>query len=359
MLPSVLNGEELEYLTVVGLPIPIADLKQIETMLCVEAPFCTSFPEEDVYSIKLYLEQSALHDTTVCMMIDRNVFARVVDLASGARAKQEHRIPAAIMAFAQCARVEIEPNLALYEGVATQAVNRASHDLAMFRAADNHNPSEFADIALGRSTKLHGSLTPKPHDVNLEVLTGRLRQYSFVYPLVLKIAVIELEGGPMTQRMHRFLDWAYENWYFSAAATTLAAMCFSKAPPKDVLKNLRSSDRSLALHGLRNCAWDLTYITWWLQRVKQQDHDKKLYVLCSCDRALRSVAHHILGRRGRREESHRVLQDLLGGSVYEHYTLLVKRSGSTARVIKRAQANVADHKTLITEALERQFVAMV
>src|ERR1700680_867550 len=164
------------------------------------------------------------------------------------------------MAFAQCADMTIEPTLAVHEGVATQVENHANQDLAMFFAADNLHPSEFADITLGRSPKLRSKLHPAEGKTNLIASTQAIRQYSVVYPLVLKIGLIQLEGGSIADRMRRFLDWTHDNWYFSAASTVFAAMCFSAATPRGALKILRDNDRRLALKGLRNAAWDLAYV---------------------------------------------------------------------------------------------------
>jgi hypothetical protein len=189
--------------------------------------------------------------------------------------------------------------------------------------------------------------------LDIAVLNRRLRLYSFVYPLILKIGLIELEGGPMTQRLVRFLDWAYENWFFSAPVIAFAAICFSPTTPRGILKHLRSSDRCLALKGLRNSAWDLTYVTEWLERLKSQDRCKCLYVLCSCDKTLRTVARCLLSHTETSEESIEPhLRDLLGGSVYEHYTRLIACSENQARATKSPETNLEEHKTGLVAGLE-------
>jgi hypothetical protein len=341
------------YIEIVRLPISVSDIRDIEQMLRAEAPLCTSFSHKDVYSIALYHEQFSIHGTGVKMLVDRNVFARVVALAKGATAKQDHRMAAAIMAFAQCAGIDIEPNLALYEGVASQDESPATGDLALFRAADNLHPLEFANIALGRVSTLLGPLVCEPLAEALPDLSLRLRQYSFVYPLVLKLGCIELQGGPVAQRMRRFLDWTYENWYFSAPVIAFAATLFSGSPPRRSLKNLRHPDRALALKGLRNCAWDLTYITWWSQLLKRQDKENRLYLLCSRDRTLRSVAQQILARPEMTDaDEEKLLCGLLGGLVYDHYAGLKIRMHSSDRLINQAGIDVVSHRKRIVAALE-------
>lgn len=157
----------------------------------------------------------------------------------------------------------------------------------------------------------------------------------------------------MAQRMRHFLDWTYENWYFSAPVIALAAACFSSAPPRGSLKDLKHPDRALALKGLRNCAWDLTYITWWSQLLKRQDKDNCLYLLCSRDKTLRTVARQILARPEMTDaDEEKLLPGLLGNLVYDHYARLKGRMHSSDRLINRAGTDVVSHRKRIVAALE-------
>ena len=83
----------------VDLPIPVADLTAIEAILRKQDVFCTSFPDEDAYSVALYRLQAAVYGVATWMVLDRNAFARIVDLANGRSAGPDHQIAAAIMAF--------------------------------------------------------------------------------------------------------------------------------------------------------------------------------------------------------------------------------------------------------------------
>ena len=137
--------------------------------------------------------------------------------------------------------------------------------------------------------------------------------------------------------MHQFLDWMHSNWYFSAPATILAAKCFSGRPPRDILKDLHHRDRRRALRGLCNCAWDLTYATYWGQSLKRQSDENRIYIFCSRDKALRQIAHLLLA------ESHfedadiqQTLWETLGVSVYGHYVDLVARENDPGGAVNRS-----------------------
>jgi hypothetical protein len=327
-------------------------------MLRAEGPFRSSFPEEDMYSIDLYHIQAEMHGSEFRLLLDRNIFARVVALAKGATATETHRIPAAIMAFAQCAGIDIDASIALYEGIATQDKNTANEDLMHFRRADHAHPSTFADIALGRASQLRCPTHRAENIPDLEPLRRPLKQYSFVYPLVLKIGLLELQGGPMQHRLLRFLSWSHQNWYLNAAATSLAALCFSHEVPRGILKDLRHQDRSLTLKGMRNCAWDLTYITWWIQLIRRQENTNCLYLLCSCDKALRWVAQRILAKGvfGERNDSE-LLRELLGNEVLVHYTRLIENRDDPCRAINEIGVEIAAYRRKLIGELEEQLLA--
>ena len=99
--------EEVSFMAI-DLPIPPEDLAQIQGMLRSENPFCSSFPDEPLYSVMLYQQHKHLHGTETRMLLDRNIYARLLRLAKGHPASGDYRIPAAVMGFAQCAGILLE-----------------------------------------------------------------------------------------------------------------------------------------------------------------------------------------------------------------------------------------------------------
>lgn len=227
------------------------------------------------------------------------------------------------MAFGQYADILFEPSVALQEGKATQSGMDADTELAFFRAADNSDPTHFANIALMRTDSLPAPLSPVPSAQPL-TFPDCLSQYSVVYPIVLKIALIELDGGAMEERMIRFLDWMYESWIMSAVATNLAAICFSSSPPRGLFKHLRHSDRQFALKGLRNATWDLAYVMWWRQLLQRQSRENRLFLFCTRDRALMKIAKQLLAPPDLSDvDVQQNLQSILGARAYKHYWTLI------------------------------------
>ena len=350
--------EEVSFMAI-DLPIPPEDLAQIQGMLRSENPFCSSFPDEPLYSVMLYHQQKHLHGTETRMLLDRNIYARLLRLAKGHPASDDYRIPAAVMGFAQWAGILLEPNMAIYEGCSTQQGEEPARDIAFFRAFDNLHPSILVDIALGRTKQLSAPLNMQPVMEELRSIGQPLRDFSIVYPLVLKIGLLELGRGRQAERMRHFLEWMHTEWYYSPPVTIFAAMCFSDNAPRGVLKHLRSDDRQRALKGVRNAAWDLAYITYWGQLLKRQDREKCLWIFCSLDKALRRVARSILATdddigvavRGSLCE---LMGEAAGANIYDYYAKLQACLEDPERAINRTRGEERTTHHRKTEAsLER------
>jgi hypothetical protein len=255
--------------------------------------FVPSFIAADAYSIETYLIQYASHRTETTFLFDRNLYSQVVALAKGSRATEKARFAAAVMAFASCANVQIEPNLALYEGSASGARKAWKRDLQVFHRADDIHPANWAALALGYAEQFDRRIPGKrvrSEPTKIFDPAAKLRFYGFVYPIALKMAMISLAGGRSDMKMIDLLDWMYYCWHFSAPATLLATQALSHDPPKDVFKNVGSTDRKKALAGVRNAAWDLVYVTAWYEKIKTQTEGNHLTVLCSRDKVLLKVA---------------------------------------------------------------------
>lgn len=337
-----MNADPLTALIVIDPQIPYDDWAHLETILRKESPFCAFTPYEDIYSILLYHKESASCGTQFSMLMDRNVFGRVVDLAKGREASQEHILPAAVMAFAQCAGINLEPNLAVMEGMDSRAQPEyEALDIAFFRAADNLHAREFADIALGRARKLRTKLDVGPCELDTHRLLLKPTGYSVHYVLALKMGHLQLAGGTMVRRMSRFLDWMHGHWYWSASATILAALCFSPNPPRSVMKNLFASRRDRALAGLRNAAWDLAYVDLWGKHVLRQGKENMCWLLCSRDTTLRRIAASLHTEdepgsdEGIRERFCDILGSRSGEEIFARYKSIMDRPADPIRPINQ------------------------
>ena len=121
-------------------PVPLEDVAAVEAIVRREELLCTvnCDAEHDPYRCMTWRIQHSLHQTELCVLMDRNVFNDVLCLARAAAEGQEvaceprGKVGAALMAFLQCSNARIEPVMALSENP-----DRAPEELVLFRRADN------------------------------------------------------------------------------------------------------------------------------------------------------------------------------------------------------------------------------
>ena len=350
----ILDDDQIIYHS----PLPPENIAALEELLRQAKCFVPSFVDADPYSVETYIAQYARERTETTFLFDRNLYSQVVALAKGQHATDNARIAAAVMAFASCGNTQVEPNLALYEGSASGARRAWKRDLEIFHKADDIHPANWAALALGCAQRFDRRVPGKR--LRSEVTKNfnpdaKLRFYGFVYPITLKMATISRAGGKADKKMLELLDWMYHRWHFSAPATLLATRVLSHDPPKDVFKNIGSTDRKRALAGVKNAAWDLVYITAWFQRIKAQEETNELTVLCSRDRVLLEVAE--LLRSSVFDGTIPPFENAgFGRSVVGRYNSYVSDLSNPKRALKPLSADFENYRHKLISDLESEFL---
>jgi hypothetical protein len=353
----ILDDDQLAYHSL----IPPGDVTALQDLLRESNSFVPSFVGADAYSVDTYIVQRARRQIETTLLFDRNLYSQAVALAKGARATETSRFAAAVMAFASCANAQIEPNLALYEGSASGGRRAWKRDLEIFHRADEIHPANWAALALGYAERFDRRIPGKRLQPQLAKSfdpTAKLRFYGFVYPIALKMAAINRMGGPSDKKILEMLHWMYYRWQFSAPATVLAMQALSHNPPKDVFKNIGSTDRKKALAGVRNAAWDLVYITAWYEKIKAQGQEHKLTVLCSRDRVLLTAAE--LLRSAVFDGTIPPFEKAgFGTSALRRYNSYVSDRSNPKRALARFPADFEDYRNKLVAELESEFLTPI
>jgi hypothetical protein len=256
-------------------------------------------PGAGLFDVGAFLYESQLERVATTLLPDRNVTSRWTQIVSGRQSKwqEQHRLCAALIAFAQCLDIQIEPSISFHE-LAHSRQNAAAHEeLAWFRAADNFSPHTWMDIAFGRIDALHGPVqpmqTPNAPSVPLD---QPLRRWRRNYIVAMKIAELELTDSAATQRVRRLFQWMVEDFSVSGSGALLALIYFApRSPPREGLfKSLRSANRERALEGVRNAAWDLTHVSDFVRRALEHDYSQRV-IFATLDDGLRQVARIGMG----------------------------------------------------------------
>ena len=108
----------------------------------------------EVYFVERYLGIRRLEGVKTILLPDLNVLSLMVDAAKGQPLDDHGKNAAAILAFAQCLDILIDPAIALHEMASIVGNQAALEKLGWFRVADDGNPHEWIAAGLGEIDRI-------------------------------------------------------------------------------------------------------------------------------------------------------------------------------------------------------------
>jgi hypothetical protein len=131
-----------------------------------------------------------------------------------------------------------------------------------------------------------------PHKILLLLHLAMIRKASI--PFSLKIALLERSSASQLQKMLTFEDWMINEYFLSASGALFGNFFLSPSRFKKMIKNLNSPQQRLRLRGVRNAAWDITFIQEWSGHVRKESGTRQLWLGVSNDKAVLKTASRIL-----------------------------------------------------------------
>ena len=295
---------------IVWIPIGTEDVPRLETILSERDPFvATTLDAKDPYRLAAYIQNAEYGDLGVCALLDRNLVSRVVGLVGGQSVDhgspeaETYRLAAACMAFLITARVEIEPNVAMHEFAAFEETE-VQDQIRRWRVADHVHPQAYLNLALRRDQELDSSALNHAQ----ELVAGRpkeslprtqLRHYRRHYAALLQVAFLERSAMAPEEKLRRVIEWSRDVGFFDGLAIGFAIVFFGRNRSGRMLKGVRSADGARCLEGVRNAAWDLTYLSYWVKYAQEQK--SRIWIFATGDRVLASLGRSTIGDRSARD----------------------------------------------------------
>lgn len=274
------------------------DVQDIARQLEQAAVFVPGYspPSVGLYSPDGFIYQKYVERNQTVLFPDLNLVSDWVQLAKGESASRTRRVSAAILSFCQNLGIELEPSIACHELAHGNCNELAVEKLAWVRAADNAEFSQWRDIALGRRECLSTAMVPRSVGIGRADLAKPLRRWRRNYICALKAAELELADMSAIERVIRILRWMRDDFIVAGPASFFCFILFApnSAPRKGLLKDVRSEDRVKALAGVRNAAWDLTYVSELVRQVNENVGSSKRFLFASHDHRLLRIASAIL-----------------------------------------------------------------
>ena len=272
---------------------PLAEVEEIGARLMALGCLVPGFvaPPVGLLDIRGLTYAEHVEGLETVLVVDRNLASRMAHLANvGAPRVWDFPTEVAInlMAFAQTMNLDIEPGLAFHELAHRQGDVVAQGELGWFRAADRGAARKWIDVAMRRTATVDlGEVGP----MELHELSKPLMRWNRNHIAMLKAAQLALVGGNPLLSLLALLDWMMDDFILAGPAFMYAARYFGpRVASAKMLKDLRSADREEAILGVRNAAWDVTYLSEFGRLSTVRDDTDRQYVFASADRALIDVA---------------------------------------------------------------------
>jgi hypothetical protein len=286
-----------DLIIILGRNFPLDDVSAIGNTLTNSGALVAGYipPKVGLLAIEGFFYAKDLEDITTTILPDRNLVSRMARIArSGLDDPLDFPTTVAVnlMAFAQALDINIEPSIAFHEFAHIHGNVTAHEELAWFRAADQGAALDWINLALRRSDRLE---IVEPRWSGTEDLALPLRRWNRNYIVALKIAELELKPIGHLERALQLLDWMFNDFIVAGPAAAFSTMYFApSAPRRNIIKHLRSPDRTRAIEGVKNAAWDITYLSDFVERVQAGQEQRQRYIFATADRKLASIAPLLL-----------------------------------------------------------------
>lgn len=288
-----MEGEEdMTFMVQLPADFPLTDLQQIASTLEQEDVFVPGYipPDVGMYDLMGHFYGKMVDKISVVLLPDRNIVSRLAKSTTGHKADDQQRLAAAILAFAQCLDIQIEPSIAYHELGPAQGNGATYEELARFRLADNSHPRVWIDLALGRCDSISSMGDPLVVADSRD-LTRPLHRWRCNYIAALKIGELELLPLTPFERSLKLFEWMHDDFILAGPAAIFACHYFAPSfPRKRLLKGLKSEHRERALAGAANAAWDITHLSEFTRKSNDAHGSDTRFVFASLDEGLRRIA---------------------------------------------------------------------
>ncbi len=219
---------------------------------------------------------------------DRQLVSRIARISKNRTIKRDNATDCTalhLLAFCQAMGITIDPSISYYELADTVSATNALDELTWFRAGDHGGQADrWIDFALDLIDEPPFIQQSEGEEIALDVPIHRFRRN---YLVMLKAA--ELLKTPKTKPKKRFdalLDWAADRLVVAPSALFYANIYLSpKGPKKNAYKGIGSNDFAQIKKGVRNAAWDTTFVGHVIEAVNTSTET---------DRVLVATADHYL-----------------------------------------------------------------
>lgn len=219
-------------------------------------------------------------DKDIIILVDNNLASPICEIARNGYLKNKDRMykMAALILWAQFIGAKLSCGFSLFETDSQKlsCYTAESSRLQFLHAVDNIPAHIWKALAFGNIDHVPSqylSSDYKTDERNFEYNEGVL--YLSTEAAIIKIVeLLRKESVTAIEKFVEFTNWYADNLMIAESILFYAAAVFANVPNVAMPKKCKSSDFSEVIKGIKNQAWDLTYIVTWSTVYSNETIDK-------------------------------------------------------------------------------------
>ena len=303
---------------------PLDEVQEIGIRLANSGAILPAYipPEVGEFDVSSIIYEQSIEGLEFVVHLDRNLTSRLAKIAKSVSLidrKWPENLAVDLMAFCQSMNWDIEPAVSYHELADSIGDQAAKKELAFFDLANSSNANAWIELAQGRTDLILFPTNEFDRSNLTGDLTFPLHRWNRNYVVALKMAAIDFEAIPNIEKWQKLARWMFEDFNFAGPASAYALLYFSTHVANGgLLKNLRGADDQKALRGIRNAAWDITYLSRMVELATVHKGLGKRHLFASGDKKLTSISRVVLQDQTDPQALHNAIAPWWGERAAEH-----------------------------------------
>ena len=238
-------------------------------------------------------------ENDVMILADNNIISPICEIVrNGCLNNQERMVKVALfLTWTKFLNARVTCGLGLLENDTAHLNDRSAEELRhQFLHAVDVIPSQlWKALAFGAIDRIPDAFLYKSKAVPaVDYDSSDDLLYLSNQAAIIKIVqLLKTEGKSGIDLFVDFMNWYADHLDIAESIMVYAAMVFGKVANVALPKGIRSSDFDNTVRGIKNQAWDITYITAW-SMLYRNEHDGQVYMFATDDTTQKIITVNIL-----------------------------------------------------------------
>lgn len=239
------------------------------------------------------------NDKSVLVIADNNLISPICEIATNGTTSDDRRlrIAALFVTWSKFIRSRLTCGMGLLENDTSGlcAVSGEERRLQFLHGVDNIPPQIWKDLAFGIIDKVPSPfLYPKEtHEEKNYDFSGDLLYLCNELAMVKLVQFIRNSELSPIEKFLSFMIWYADHLDIAESIVIYAAMVFTNTPDVEWPKGCRSGDYQKVVKGIKNQAWDITYLTAWSMEY-QKETEQDIWMFATDDITQKQIVVNII-----------------------------------------------------------------